>query len=127
MKRLSLASIRSTYSEKEKIKKERERINTAVGSLRKENSESSLKLVAEAVVMRKNLSKSADNSFVLSRSESFKKSNDLMKEDDKLREEITEKMLSQRNSLKLQIQEKLDRRRHKAAKNNSRVDMTKEL
>merc|ERR1711963_1001707 len=104
MKKLSLASIRSslalltgdnlktggkiteTYSQKEKFKKQRERINTAVRSLRKENSESSLKLVAEAVVIRKNLSKSADNSFALSRSESFKKSNDLMKEDDKLRE-----------------------------------------
>lgn len=71
LKRLSLASIRSgsfvtlngetvesgkkmikalDNFEEEKMQKQRERLNSMVGNLRKENSESNLKLVAEAVV-----------------------------------------------------------------------------
>ena len=58
--------------------------------------------------MRDDLSKSAGN--LLSRSESYMKSQDFMREDDERKTEITERMQKQRNSLKIQIEEKLERR-----------------
>lgn len=46
----------------------------------------------------------------MSRSESYMKSQDFMREDDERKTEITERMRKQRNSLKIQIEEKLERR-----------------